>query len=394
MTSPGLVRVHRYVALSLGALVVLMGLTGASLVFRDELTAWLTPAVAIASSTPAPGHYERVFAAARKAVPDARSIEIVPSRGDRAPEVIVDTASGWRHLFIDPHDGAVVADSTRQWLPFAMFFQLHKRLMAGQAGEYVVAWVGLALAFLAASGLVLWWPRKWQQAFRIRWDGNRLAVSYDLHRCAGAAFALLLIFNAVTGLMMNLDSASVALVNRMAFSRGEPSPPTASSNAFAVRRPLDEIVAAAERALPAGNVSRVVVRDADAPVVVRKILPGDNDTHGMNRIYVDAASTSVLRASLLERLPAGNAMFEWLYPLHTGKFIGAPHKVVLVVAGLVPLLSLVTGLIVWRSKSRRNPSSGNARASRTIGMSTSRPGEAVDRPPPAARGSLFRDPLP
>ena len=68
--------------------------------------------------------------------------------------------------------------------------------------------------------------------------------------------------------------------------------------------------------------------------------------------------------------------------------------IALVVLVMILLLSLVTGLIVWRSKSRRNPSSGNARASRTIGMSTSRPGEAVDRPPPAARGSLFRDPLP
>ncbi|HSW84395.1 MAG TPA: PepSY domain-containing protein, partial [Usitatibacter sp.] len=49
----------------------------------------------------------------------------------------------------------------------------------------------------------------------------------------------------------------------------------------------------------------------------------------------------------------GNAMFEWLYPLHTGKLVGTPYRVLLVLAGCVPLLSLVTGLIVWRSRAAR-----------------------------------------
>ena len=355
MTSARLVQAHRYIALALGAFIVVMGFTGASLVFRDQLTAWFTPAVRIDSSTPASGQYERVLAAARKAEPRAASIEIVASlRADRAPEIIVSSVRGVRHLFVDPHDGSVVADSDRQWLPFATFFQLHKRFMTGEFGEYLVAVAGAALAFLAVTGLILWWPRKLKYAFRIRWSGNRLAVSFDLHRCIGAAFALFLLFNAVTGVTMNLDTASVALVNRLALSHDEPDPPAASSSALAAMKPLDEIVAAAERAVPAGTVTRVAIREGNAPVVVRKVLPADNATHGMNRIYVDAASAVVLRASMLERLPPGNAMFEWLYPLHTGKLLGTPYKIALVLAGLVPLLSLVTGIIVWRSKKRAN----------------------------------------
>jgi uncharacterized iron-regulated membrane protein len=351
MTSRRLVQVHRYIALAVGAFIVVMGLTGALLVFRDELTAWFTPAVRIDSSTPASGQYERVLAAARRVEPQAASIEIVPSlRADRAPEIIVASVRGERHLFIDPHDGSVVADSDRQWLPFATFFQLHKRFMAGEFGEYLVAVAGAALALLAVTGLILWWPRKLKYAFRIRWSGNRLAVSFDLHRCAGAAFAVFLLFNAVTGVTMNLDTASPALVNRMAFSHDEPPPPAASSSALVSMKPLDEIVAAAQRAVPAGTVTRIAIGEGNAPVVVRKVLPGDNATHGMNRIYVDAASAVVLRASMLERLPPGNAMFEWLYPLHTGKLLGMPYKFLLVLVGLVPLISLVTGLIVWRTR--------------------------------------------
>jgi uncharacterized iron-regulated membrane protein len=368
MTSPRLVQVHRYIALALGAFIVVMGLTGASLVFRDELTAWLTPAVRIDSSTPASGQYERVLAAVRRAEPEAASIEIVPSlRADRAPEIIVLSVRGERHLFIDPHDGSVVADSDREWLPFATFFQLHKRFMAGEFGEYLVAVAGAALAFLAVTGLILWWPRRLKYAFRIRWSGNRLAVSFDLHRCVGAAFALFLLVNAVTGVTMNLEMASPALVNRVTLSPDEPLPPAASSSALVAMKRLDEIVAAAERAVPAGTVTRIAIGEGNAPVVVRKVLPKDNATHGMNRIYVDAASGVVLRASLLERLPPGNAMFEWLYPLHTGKLLGTPYKALLLFVGVAPLFSLVTGFIVWRLRAtpKRRAAQGPVRASHT-----------------------------
>ena len=352
MTSPGLVRVHRWVALSLGVLVVLMGLTGAALVFRDELTAVLTPAVKISTSPAAAGEYQRIFAAARRLEPGVGSMDIVPFGAGRATQVILYRTGHERYLFVDPHDGAVVADSNREWLPFAVLFQLHRRFMLGEAGGYAVGITGFALAFMAISGLVLWWPRKLKYALRIRWDGNRLAVSYDLHRCAGALFALLLIVNAVIGITMTFDDASVALVNRLS---GNPAPvlPAASSSILSSARPLDEIVAAAERALPGGSVTRIAIRDGDAPVVVRKRLGNENDTHGGNRVYVDAASAAVLRVNTLASLPPGNSMFEWSYPLHTGTLVGTPYRILLVFAGLVPLLSFVTGLIVWRSKAKK-----------------------------------------
>jgi uncharacterized iron-regulated membrane protein len=170
----------------------------------------------------------------------------------------------------------------------------------------------------------------------------------------------LLVVNATIGITMTFDEGSVALVNRV-LGRAPAVIPQASSNALASGRPLDEIVAAAERALPGGSVSRIAIRGGNAPVVVRKRLATENDTHGTNRVYVDAASAAVLRVNTLGDLPPGNAMFEWTYPLHTGTLVGTPYRILLVAAGLVPLLSLATGLVVWRSKSRRKRSPAAAR---------------------------------
>ena len=343
-----LARIHRYVAFGAGAFVVLVTLAGASLVFRDVLTAWITPSVAIAPRVQPPDSWQRTLESARAREPRAASFEMIRSaRADRATEVIVESPNGVRHLFIDPYDGAVVADSDTQWLPFATFFRMHKNLFAGDGGEYLVGAAGAALAFMVVSGVILWWPRRWKQALRVRWDGNRLAVSYDLHRSAGALAALFLLTNALSGFVMVFDGVTPKVVNAIAGTEA-PAPIGALVPAGPMK-PLDELVAAANRALPEGRVTRVVVRDG-AALVVRKRTDRDNHANGVNRAYVDPATGAVLRAARLDQLTPGYAMFDWIYALHTGNLFGTPYKLALALAGLVPILSLATGLIVWRSR--------------------------------------------
>lgn len=355
MTSPTLLRVHRWTALGLGVVVLLVSCAGAALVFRDDLTATFTPQVVIAPREVAADVHQRMLAAARSVDPDAREVEIVPAeRSNRAFEVILKGAAPERHLFVDPHDARIVADSDRQAMPFVILFVLHKQLFLGANGEYVAAAGGFALLFLAASGVVLWWPRAWKHALRLRLAGNRVAVSYDLHRAIGAVFAIFLLVNAATGVSMVFDESLPRAVNAIAGRDTPPALPRASPGEM---RPLDDIVVAANRAFPDGRVVRVTVREG-MPVMVRKRIAGENDTKGMNRIHVDGATGVVVVARALERQPPGNRLYEWIYPLHTGKLVGWPHQVVLVLVGLAPLVSLGTGLILWRSRAKRRKSPG------------------------------------
>ena len=360
MTSPTLVRVHRWVALGLGVVVLLVAGTGAALVFRDELTAVFTPQIVIAPREVPADVYQRVLAAARSVDAEPRTVEIVPAeRPDRAFEVILKGARPERHLFVDPHDARIVADDDRQAMPFVTLFVLHRELFLGPNGEYLAAAGGFALLFLAASGIVLWWPRAWKYALRLRLGGGRIAVSYDLHRAIGAVFAIFLLVNAATGVSMVFDEALPRAVNAVA--RVETPPPVPRANPGKMQ-PLDDIVAAANRALPDGRVVRVVVREG-MPVMVRKRIAGENDTKGMNRINVDGATGAVVAVRALDLQPPGNRIYEWIYPLHTGKLVGWPYQAVLLLAGLAPLVSLATGLILWRSRAkRRKPSGAVARA--------------------------------
>ena len=343
--------IHKYIALTVGVFIAIVCLSGASLVFRDDLAPWFTPALSIAPRAPTVGDYQRVLSAATALAPSAASVEIrVPSRRDRAVDVVLDTPDA-RRLYINPNTGAVVADSASQWLPFDTFFKIHRYFLAGAKGEYLVAAIATLLVVMATTGLILWWPRAWKQALRIRWSGNRMAVSFDLHKVTGASFALFLLTNALTGLVLIFSGVSTSLVNR-AFSIADVEPPSIVRPAAGSMKPLDELMAAANRSFPAGTVTQVMVNGENLPVVVRKRTAAENNPLGTNRIYVDPRSGEVVGLIALKTAPPGNGMYEWLYPLHIGELFGTLHKIVLVFTGIAPTVLLITGLIVWWTRSR------------------------------------------
>jgi len=41
---------------------------------------------------------------------------------------------------------------------------------------------------------------------------------------------------------------------------------------------------------------------------------------------------------------------EWLYPLHTGEAFGFTGQLIILIAGLMPLILYVTGVIRWLQK--------------------------------------------
>ncbi len=342
-------RIHRWLALTLFLPLLLVCLSGAALVFRDELLPLLTPAIVVPEQAGDTPRYERVLAAARAAAPGADAVDLLAPRAGRAVEVWVQQGGALRTLFVDAGTGRIVADSDLDFLPLAMLYRLHKTLLLREAGETLAGLAGLALLFLSLSGFVLWW-RNPAMPLRIRWRVGTLALSFDLHRSTGIVFAAILALNAFTGAAMTFDGLSSAAVNTIAGAPAGTPPPAGTPGPM---RELDLLLAAARAAVPGGEIARVSVRESKGWVVARFRLPGEQVTFGMNRVHVEASTGQVLRVSLRQELAPGNGMFEWLYPLHTGQLVGGGYRAVLVAAGAAPVLLLATGFVLWRRRRRR-----------------------------------------
>jgi len=71
---------------------------------------------------------------------------------------------------------------------------------------------GIALFFLALSGLVLWWPRK---IFGIRRAGTLTRKNFDLHSAIGFYSSLFLLIFSSTAIVMAVSRPAAAIISRI-----------------------------------------------------------------------------------------------------------------------------------------------------------------------------------
>ncbi|MFM9161882.1 MAG: PepSY domain-containing protein, partial [Methylocystis sp.] len=63
-------------------------------------------------------------------------------------------------------------------------------------------------------------------------------------------------------------------------------------------------------------------------------------------------SGEILQIQDPQKFTAGEKLFEWLFPVHTGEIFGEYGRPVLLLIGLLPLALFTTGLLRWRQKRR------------------------------------------
>jgi len=381
--------IHLWAGLVFGTILVLQGLTGAVIGWRHELDAWLNPgllrvappagAVAGAEARPSPAQVAAV--AARLANDPAYG------RPDTLflPEVHGDVyvawyrperpGSGWtqgvtRQVMVDPGNLAVLGE--RNWgeaglsrpLLMPTLFHLHRYLMTGEAGKLIIAVQGVALLLLTLTGIVVWWPKMSLSAFwhaiSVRRGSNWPKFNFQLHRAAGFYTAPMLLVLAFSGIYFNAPDWVTPAIRAVApITKNGKAVNTSPKDA--PRIDAGTAMAAAQARYPEGRVSRIgMPAKPEQPFEVRVRQPGElRHGPGATRISVDAGSGAVLRTIDPLAARGGDWFVSTLYPLHTGEAFGLAGRILVSVAGLMPLLFFVTGLVVW-IKFRRKPAKRKA----------------------------------
>ncbi len=370
-------KLHLYLSLAFGLLLVVAGLTGMPLAWVDELDEALNPTllrVARPADAPqAPGTVaqrvlERLVADPRYGKPSQlqlpRHAEGVVVASYRAPKAEKSALAipVTRQVMVDPVTLAVLGERdygrfglTRPLL-MSTLFHVHRYLFAGEVGKVVMGVAGLALFLIGALGVALWWPKAtWAalvKSFAIGGHWSSLKFHFSFHRSAGMVAAPVLLMLGFSGMYFNLPDWVRPVVANVATV----TPLDKLKNVSAGTEPVGVVaaVAAAQAVNPAGRISRVALpADRKSPYEIRMRQPGEvRQGDGSTRITVDAYSGRLLRVRDPLTAPGGDTFLNWQFPLHTGEAFGTPGRIVITVAGLTPLAFMVTGLVLWLG--RRN----------------------------------------
>lgn len=113
-------------------------------------------------------------------------------------------------FYVNPYTGEILKKDTSIYF-FFVTAHLHGELLAGAVGHWLVAISTIIFVISCITGLVLWWPKKWnkvnrQQSFTIKWSGKFKRVNYDLHNVYGFYSLIFALVLGMTGLMIFFHS--------------------------------------------------------------------------------------------------------------------------------------------------------------------------------------------
>lgn len=354
-------RLHLWLGISLGALFVLAGLSGAVLVYYVEIDGWLHPEQASAGTANA-ASFDAALATVRAAYPDKQGpwrIEVtgrdgaIPLRYYHPPET-----AGRAHapmLVWLSSDGKRIlrrdfwGDGAMTWI-----YDLHYQLQLGRAGAVVMGYAGLALLVLLLSGLAVWWPRgSWAKALRFKRGAGGTRCLRDLHKLAGLAALPLLVLLSATGAMLALPEET-RLVLRPLLGDAKAMPAPRSGAPAGPQIAPSAAMAAARAAMPQARIAWIEIPGpGHGAYRLRMQQPSDPSRRfPRSYVWVDQYRGQVLASHDAARVPALSTLEAWLHPLHDGSAGGQPLRIAVLLAGLFPLGLFITGLLRWRSRLR------------------------------------------
>jgi uncharacterized iron-regulated membrane protein len=204
-------QVHLWLGLSAGLVLALVGLSGAGLVFSEQMVRLETPSF---FADVGPGKWTPVskwIADAEKKYPDLAPLNFVFGPGSipmptGVPVLFKKTEVNGeeRHTLIsvDPVKGIALdrIDAENTWAGWLVIF--HKELLADDLGITIIAICAIVGLVSAMTGAYLWWPKsgRWGMAFRFRRGARGAALLYDLHSVPAIWLLLPLVLALATGL--------------------------------------------------------------------------------------------------------------------------------------------------------------------------------------------------
>ncbi len=335
----GLIRtLHAWAGAALSLLLMVMGLSGAFLVFEDDWVRATVPEARQAASV-SPADLGAAAEAIEAAWPgEVRSV--VFARPDFGVHRARFHEPGGAYVSTD---GAVATTWAGEERLEAWVFELHHRLLAGETGEIVIGAAGLGLVVLSITGFVVWTPARRSFAWRVWPSGTKRRDLLAAHRDVGLLFCIPLFVMGLTGAAMIFSETTRAILTAVA-----PGPAPAKGKLAAGEGDIDwpRALAAAQAAFPDAEL-RIAVWPAapGAPASVRLRQPEEWHPNGRTVVAIDPATSRVLRVDDAQSWGGGQRLYNTLYPLHAAAVGGRLYDALIALTGLA--LASLGGFGLW-----------------------------------------------
>ncbi len=353
-------RIHLYLGLSSGLVIIVSCFTGAVLVFEEELQHAF--------------HKERyeVFPLGRQ-LPVSTLVSNLKQQEPKAvvtrvqvftdpgKSVILSYNFGKKNqAFMNPYNGAVIELYKYQDTFFYTMFALHRWLLGGDVGKMIVGISTLFFVFILITGVILWWPKTRRillQRLKIKTDAGSKRFTHDLHIVLGFYSAIFLFVFAFTGLAWSFEWFNKGIYKVTNSPIKGPKSPQSTFFEGQECINLDVAYAAANTYMPSVVYYNInLPKDSVEPITISSLSSRAPHTSATDAIYLDQYSGKKIGQLYFNERSAGAQVRATFKPVHTGSIWGLPSKLIALIVCIFGTSFPITGTLIWINRTRKKKS--------------------------------------
>ena len=364
-------KLHLWLSLPFGLIIMTTCLTGALLVFEKEITELVrhdsyTIPVRKTGRLSLQSLLERVASE----TPDSVQITSVTIPSDFRRAYTVGLSKPRRAgVLVDPYTGKIVGQSGR--LPFfTTVRELHRWLLDSMKpdsegifwGRVIVGTSTLLFVFILLTGLFLWWPKKLKgvgKRLKISLRQGRQRLFYDLHTVGGVYVFVLLLAMAMTGLTWSFEWYRTGFYKVFGAEIAEGGKGDKGSKKDKGKdAPREE--GAEQAKLPASYIyweevveyvievseadyTEITVKDGEVEVP----LAGLGNSRAADSFRFDKKTGQMTEYKAYSEVKRDKKLRGWIYSIHTGAWGGLFTRICYVLAALFGASLPLTGYYIF-----------------------------------------------
>ncbi|MEH2265384.1 PepSY-associated TM helix domain-containing protein [Nostoc sp.] len=339
-------KLHGAIGILMGLLLVVITLSGASIVFHEELDRTLNRSLWSVTPQATQISPDLILASVQKELPNF-SVQSIrwPQKPDESYLFQMKAKDGNElQTFVDPYTGEVLGSRVWERSLIGFLYVLHHDLFVGKVGMIIVGIAGVSLLLMAITGAILWtgW-RKLTKGFKVRWNAPLPLVSYDIHKIGGIVSNFFLLIISFTGVSITILHFLPMFNQPVQVQAALQQPPLAFS----------KLLRKADAPMPDGKTTYVSFSEAQLQnLTFRKKLPNQQTGYfDFSSVELNRYSGEVLKVNKVSKPEdAMSKLMIILADFHFGIFGGLPTRIFYMFIGFMPTVLLITGIITWQRR--------------------------------------------
>lgn len=348
--------VHKWLSIPVGIIITITCLSGAILVFQDEIEQALNPSHYYVDKV---GHLiplDSLIPMVNAQLENNTVVDVKVS-SDTERTYTMALSEGFRvSAFVNPYTGKVTGIYNFRESPFYTVMSLHRWLMDGSRtwGKYTVGISTILFVFILISGIILWMPRRMNKSrFKIQFKKGKKRLFFDLHNVLGIYACLVLLVCALTGMMWSFDwyrnsifkilGAEIPKKDNEKGGRKDKGENKEALNIISWNKALDNI----KKSAP--DYDYIRLQDGAATVHMKSsVTSRSTDKYSINK-----ESGEITSVKHFKDQEASTKIWAWVYSLHVGNYWGVWSRIFTCFCALVGASLPITGYYIFYVK-RKN----------------------------------------